>query len=212
MPAPDAVERQAHWEQVYATRAVDAVSWFEPEAAQSFSLIQALAPPPAAAVIDIGGGASVLVDRLLDAGYRRPTVLDIADGALAASRRRLGERASRATWVCGDVLDAALPPAANDLWHDRAVFHFLTTPAQRLRYRRQLEHALRPDGYLVIACFAPDGPSRCSGLPVVRYSAATLGAELGPCFMPLQETQVLHTTPAGATQHFLYMSFRYRAT
>ena len=107
---------------------------------------------------------------------------------------------------------AALPPAAYDLWHDRAVFHFLTTPAQRLRYRRQLEHALRPDGYLVIACFAPDGPSRCSGLPVVRYSAATLGAELGPCFMPLQETQVLHTTPAGATQHFLYMSFRYRAT
>jgi 2-polyprenyl-3-methyl-5-hydroxy-6-metoxy-1,4-benzoquinol methylase len=206
---PDA--RRAHWEQVYATKAVDAVSWYEPQAAQSLALIRGVAPSPSAAVIDVGGGASVLVDRLLDAGYANPTVLDLAAGALEASRRRLGERATQVNWLHGDVLEVQLAPAAYDVWHDRAVFHFLTEPGQRTRYRQQLDRSLRDGGHLVIACFAIDGPSRCSGLPVVRYDADTLAAELGERFVLQQQAQVDHPTPGGAIQHFLYAVFRHAA-
>jgi len=202
--------RRAHWEQVYASKAIAAVSWYQPSAAQSLALIRSVAPPPAATIIDVGGGASVLVDQLLDAGYRTPTVLDVAAGALAAAQLRLGERATQVHWLQSDILEAPLEPAAYDLWHDRAAFHFLTDPAQRARYRCQLLRSLRPGGHLVLACFATDGPSRCSGLPVVRYDAASLATELGEGFLPLQEASGDHVTPSGAIQRFLYMVFRHQ--
>jgi SAM-dependent methyltransferase len=205
---PDA--RKAHWEHVYASKAVDAVSWYEPSAARSLALVRGVAPDRSAAIIDVGGGASRLVDALLDAGYANPTILDLAAAAMDASRRRLGERTTQVTWLQGDVLAMPLAPAAYDVWHDRAVFHFLTEPGQRARYKEQLARSLRPGGHLVIACFAADGPTRCSGLPVVRYDAATLAAELGEPFVRQYDACVDHVTPSGSIQRFLYTVFLHR--
>lgn len=200
-------DRRQHWETVYRSRAVDAVGWFQPQAATSLRLIEACAERDAY-VIDVGGGASVLVDNLLDAGWQHVTVLDIAEPALAASRARLGPRAQAVTWLIGDVTRAELPAARYDVWHDRAAFHFLTDPADRACYVAQVLKSVKPGGQVIVAAFGPGGPLQCSGLDVVRYAPETLQAALGDAFSLLGHETEMHRTPAGALQEFIYCRFR----
>ena len=201
-------ERRQHWEQVYHTRAPEQVSWYQLEARNSLELIRLARPDRAAAIIDIGGGASTLVDSLVDADYRDVTVLDLAPDALAIARARLGARADSVHWMTADILAAELPAARYDIWHDRAAFHFLTNPDDRARYVAQLRHALSPGGYLVMATFALDGPPRCSGLDVIRYSAESLAGELGSGFELVESVREEHRTPSGAIQRFQYSLLR----
>lgn len=195
---------KSHWEKVYATRATDNVSWYQPHAERSLKLIRELGIAKDAPIIDVGGGASVLVDDLLDDGYLNLSVLDISGAALAATRTRLGTRAANVNWFEGDVTQVDLPPGRYALWHDRAVFHFLTTPEQRAAYVRQVLRAVRPGGHVIVATFAEDGPTECSGLPVVRYDASHLHGEFGAPFELLGHEHEQHTTPAGRVQSFLY--------
>src|SRR4051812_19892907 len=173
---------KSHWETIYETRSADSVSWFQPEATRSLALIRAVAADLASPIIDVGGGASVLVDELLAAGYRDLTVMDIAGPALDLARARLGRDGDGVHWLEADVRTAALPTARYALWHDRAVFHFLTEPSDRAAYIAQVERAVRPRGHVIVATFAEDGPTRCSGLPVVRYSPLGLHGVFGAQF------------------------------
>ena len=197
-----------HWEHVYQSKAADQMSWFQPEARVSLEIIKRSAPDHAAAIIDVGGGASTLVDGLLAAGYRALTVLDVAETALETTRRRVRESAAHVTWIHANVLDASLPGSAYDLWHDRAVFHFLAAASDRQRYVSQVRHAVRPGGHLLMATFAEDGPTRCSGLDVSRYSADELHAEFGAEFALVTSRREVHRTPSGAEQAFTYCVFR----
>lgn len=203
------MDRKAHWDRVYQTVASDQVSWFQPQPTLSLELIRRVAPRSTAAILDVGGGASTLVDHLLESGYRAITVLDLAPTALSAARRRLGQCGASVTWLEADVLGIALASSAYDVWHDRAVFHFLTDPDDRRRYVAQVRHAVRPDGHVVLAAFGPDGPTVCSGLPVVRYSPAALHAELGEGFDLLDSARETHRTPAGRSQEFIYCLFHF---
>jgi trans-aconitate methyltransferase len=205
----DQDERQAHWDGVYQRKADTEVSWFEESPDLSLRLIRALAPAAAASVVDIGGGASRLVDSLLSEGVAI-TVLDISEAALKAAQARLGDRAKAAKWIAADVTRWH-PDAAYDVWHDRATFHFLTDPADQAAYVATLKRALRPGGGTVIATFAPDGPERCSGLPVARHDAASIGSLLGREFVLVETLRYGHTTPAGIMQQFQFSSFRRRA-
>ena len=198
------MDRKAHWENVYVTKPAGEVSWHQTHAQVSLELIESAAPARTSAIIDVGGGASVLVDDLRAAGYARLTVLDISRAALDQAQSRLGPRAAGVTWLEADVLDAALPAAAFDVWHDRAVFHFLTGAADRRRYVDQVKRALRPGGAIVIGTFAEDGPKKCSGLDVARYSAEALHAELGPGFVLVNSRRHEHVTPWGAPQAFTF--------
>lgn len=195
---------KAHWERCYLAKAPEAMSWYEAEPAISLALLQRAGMNRRSAVIDVGGGASTLVDELLARAVHSVTVLDIAGAALETSRARLGTSAGDVTWCEADVLTADLPPARYDLWHDRAVFHFLATPAERKIYVAQCTRALREGGAVVMAAFADDGPSRCSGLNVVRYNADTLAAELGAGFELRESLRDSHRTPDGGMQSFLY--------
>jgi SAM-dependent methyltransferase len=197
------VDRQRHWESVYSNKAVDEVSWFQEHAGSSLRLIKGCADANAN-IIDVGGGASVLVDGLLDAGYRNLTVLDLAESALAASRTRLGARAQSVQWIAADITQAELPSAHYDVWHDRAVFHFLTDPVDRARYVAQLLKSVRPGGHVIVAAFGPGGPLQCSGLDVVRYVPDALHAEFGASFRLLGHESEIHQTPAGKEQEFVY--------
>jgi SAM-dependent methyltransferase len=199
------VDRKAHWEQVYRTKSPTSVSWYQPEAALSAQLIEQIAPDRTTPIIDVGAGASVLVDQLLDAGYLDLTVADIAGAALELSRERLGPRAASVQWLEGDIVHATLRPARFQLWHDRAVFHFLTEAADRAAYLAQVTRALAPGGHLLLATFAEDGPTRCSGLDVVRYSPEALLAELGDGFEAIEAQREEHHTPAGSVQYFTYL-------
>lgn len=198
------VDRQQHWESVYRTRATDEVSWFQPHAASSLRLIHETGVGLDAQIIDVGGGASVLVDNLLDAGYHHLTVLDLSDSALAKSRKRLGPRSSQVTWLASDITQASLPGNTYDVWHDRAVFHFLTDPADRARYVQQVLHAVKPGGHVIVATFGPGGPLQCSGLDVVRYAPDALHAEFGTPFRLLRHEAEVHQTPTGKEQEFVY--------
>ncbi len=195
---------EEHWERIYRIKDPTQVSWYQPEPRLSLDLIRRAAPDPADAIIDVGGGASTLVDGLLDAGFLDVTVLDLAPSALAIARQRLGNRAARVTWLADGVLDAPLPAANYAVWHDRAVFHFLTDPDDRARYVAQARRAVQPGGYAIVASFGPDGPVRCSGLDVVRYSPDAMHAEFGAGFRLLDSAREDHRTPAGATQAFVY--------
>lgn len=197
-----------HWDRVYGTKPATTVSWYQPQATRSLELIGRYAHESSARLIDVGAGASRLADDLLTRGYRDLTLLDLSDAALAVTRVRLGEAADRVRWLVGDITEVVLPAAAYDLWHDRAVFHFLTEPTERSAYRRQLARAVKPSGYVVLATFATDGPSECSGLPVARYAPETLAAELGPHFRLIEHDCESHTTPAGGHQAFLCGVFR----
>lgn len=196
-------DRHQHWENVYQTKAADRVSWYQQHARTSLRMIEACAGRDAG-IIDVGGGASVLVDDLLDAGYRNLTVLDLAESALAASRQRLGARADAVRWIAGDVTTVELPADAYDVWHDRAVFHFLTDPADRARYVAQVLKSVRRGGHVIVAAFGPGGPLQCSGLDVVRYAPAALHAEFGASFTLLRHETEIHHTPAGKDQEFVY--------
>lgn len=194
-----------HWDSVYRSKPADRVSWFQQHADLSLALIRGTGlRPEEARIIDVGAGASVLVDDLLDAGYRHITLLDIADPALAVSRARLGTRAAGLTWLTGDVTRVPLPAAAYDVWHDRAVFHFLTDEAERRRYVAQVWHAVRPGGYVIVATFGPNGPTQCSNLDVCRYAPEALHGEFGAGYELVSHRTELHTTPAGKEQEFVY--------
>lgn len=205
---------QAYWDQIYRTKQSDQVSWFQPEATLSLRLIRAVAPPTDTAILDVGGGASTLVDGLRALGYQQLTVLDISAAALAVAQQRLGAAAEHVRWRDVDLLTADLPVQGYDLWHDRAVFHFLTSATDRARYVEQVRRALRPAGHVLIATFAEDGPTRCSGLDVQRYSQETLHGELGSDFRLVAGQRDEHVTPSGSRQAFTYCLFRYdpRAT
>lgn len=204
--------RKDHWEEVYRSKAASQVSWYQPHHSMSLKLIDEIGLAPDAAVIDVGGGASTLVEDLLDRGLCNLTVLDLSAAALATARERLGDRAAPVRWIEADVTQAELPHHAYDLWHDRAVFHFLTEAAAREGYKTALRRALKPGGHLLIATFSLAGPPKCSGLEVMRYSAETLQAELGADFELLRRLDEEHHTPAGAVQNFVYCLFRRRGS
>ena len=197
------VDRRQHWETVYRSKAAGDVSWFQPHAASSLRLIGGCAGTDAH-IIDVGGGASVLVDDLADAGYRNLSVLDLAESALAASRARLGARAQSVQWIAGDITRVELPAARYDVWHDRAVFHFLTDPADRAHYVEQVLRSVKPGGHVIIAAFGPGGPLQCSGLDVMRYAPDALHAEFGAPFRLLRHETEIHHTPSGQEQEFVY--------
>ena len=198
--------RREHWATVYATRDERDVSWFEAVQAVSVRMIEAAGVSADSRVIDVGGGESRVVDYLLARGVARVAVLDISSEALARARRRLGALATRVTWIEGDATgDWICDPV--DIWHDRATFHFLTSADDRARYGANLRRVLEPHGTAIIATFALEGPEKCSGLPVVRYSPQSLAAELGGDFELVDAETPVHTTPWGATQSFQYSRF-----
>lgn len=195
---------KSHWEQVYGSKAPDAVSWYAPHLDESLAFIRRTGVAPDASIMDVGGGESTLVDDLLDAGYGNVTVLDISEKALEVCRARLGKRADAVKWLAADVLANDIAPQSVDVWHDRAVFHFLTDDVQRKAYVKQVMSALRPGGYAIVGTFGPDGPKQCSGLPVARYDADGLHDEFGSSFRLVDSTTSVHTTPWGASQQFVY--------
>lgn len=195
-----------HWEDIYARIAADEVSWFQPRPGASLALVTRASRGTRAAVIDAGGGASRLVDLLVEEGFPRPAVLDISEKALAQARERLGERASRVQWITADVTRWR-PDRSFDVWHDRALFHFLVEAKDREAYRQVMSSAVAPFGQMIIGTFALDGPEQCSGLPVVRYDAATLGAELGPGYRLVETVAEDHRTPKGRLQRFQFCRF-----
>ncbi len=201
----DASQRQAHWQNVYLTKPVDTVSWYRPHLDVSLELLELAGVTSDSRLIDVGGGASTLVDDLLARGLRHLTVLDVSPEALEIARRRVGEPGRAVTWLASDVLDAALPAAGFDIWHDRAVFHFLTDPSDGARYAAQAASAVRTGGHAIVAGFAPDGPERCSGLPVARRSAEDIAALFVPSFRLVAKRAERHTTPAGSEQSFAYV-------
>jgi 2-polyprenyl-3-methyl-5-hydroxy-6-metoxy-1,4-benzoquinol methylase len=191
-----------HWSHVYSTKGPSEVSWFQPDPTRSLALIRATGVSPEAPIIDVGGGASTLVDHLLSDGYTDVSVLDIAASALEQARSRLAHQADRIRWIEADVLEFK-PERRYRVWHDRAVLHFLTDEPSQLRYLQTLRTAIEPGGHVVIATFGPDGPVRCSGLDVQRYSAQTLSELLGPGFELRSHSLDVHRTPQGAEQQFL---------
>jgi SAM-dependent methyltransferase len=200
-------DRKQHWEQVYTSKSSLEVSWYQPEPRLSLELIHRSGIGRDAPIIDVGGGASLLVDRLQADGYMQLAVLDISGAALATARQRLGPKAAGIEWYEADVTQFTAPHAFA-LWHDRAVFHFLTAAEDRRRYVEVLKRTLTPDGHVVIAAFAIGGPTRCSGLEIVQYNAAKLLAELGPDFRLEEELSETHRTPAGKDQKFGFFRLR----
>ncbi|MBX4953448.1 class I SAM-dependent methyltransferase [Rhizobium binae] len=201
--------KREHWDEVYLTKVADSVSWYQPTPEPSLKALDALQLPAAASLIDVGGGASSLVDRLIDRGWSDLTVLDIAAPALDVAKARLGDNAMRVTWTVADVT-IWRPGRYYDVWHDRAVFHFLTEPEQRLAYCHALEAGTAAGSVVIIATFAPDGPERCSGLPVQRYDAAALAAGFSPAFTLERDWREEHRTPGGSRQSFQWCIFRKR--
>jgi len=199
-----AMQPKDHWEKVYSTKAADEVSWFQEHAELSLKLIRDADVPSTASIIDVGGGASTLVDDLLANGYRNVTVLDLSAAALATAKTRLGSNAASVRWLEANVIEAALPERSFDVWHDRAVFHFLTSEEDRHAYVRQVLHAVKPGGLVIVATFAEDGPEKCSGLPVMRYGSSELHAEFGEPFLLLGHEKESHHTPGGIEQKFVY--------
>jgi len=196
-------ERAVHWESIYGRNSADSVSWYQPEPVTSLEILDMLGVTQDAGVIDIGGGASTLVDALTQRGFTDLTVLDISDTALQASRKRLGTQA-RVTWIATDLL-TRVPTRLFDVWHDRAVFHFLSGDEVET-YRDVLHRAIGPGGFVIMATFAPDGPERCSGLPVTRYGADELGSTLGSDFKVVEQRREVHTTPGGGVQPFTWIA------
>jgi SAM-dependent methyltransferase len=196
-----------HWQDVWTRKEAEEVSWYQGDPSPSLELIRAAGLRRDAAIIDVGGGASVLVDRLLEAGYVHVAVLDIAEAALRQAAERLGPLGDDVTWIEADVLEWRPVPGLFDLWHDRAVLHFLTDAGDRARYVAVMKAALGPGATVILGAFAPDGPATCSGLPVCRQDAASLGALLGREFHLAEERREDHVTPGGATQKFLWARF-----
>lgn len=197
-------DAKTHWDSVYQTKAPDAVSWYRRHLETSLALIERAAGGLSASIIDVGGGESTLVDDLLARGYQNVTVLDVSPTAIAVTKQRLGAAAEQVHWLAADVTEVELPPAAFDVWHDRAVFHFLTAFERRNAYVRNGARAVKPGGHVIVSTFGPEGPTKCSGLDVVRYDAQTLHEQFGVGFRLVESSQELHQTPFGTTQQFLY--------
>ena len=201
------MNRPEHWDAIYRTRGERGVSWFEQLPALSLQMLEAAGLSADTCVVDVGGGESRLVDELLTRGLDCLAVLDLSHEALAHARARLGRAAGTVTWIETDVTAAwSLKPM--DIWHDRAVFHFLVDPGDRHQYVRHLRQTLKPRGSVIIATFAPDGPEMCSGLPVVRYSPPALAVELGDDFTLIESRPYMHTTPGGTMQSYQYSRFQ----
>ena len=202
------MDRKKHWESVYTGKAPDQLSWYQETPSMSLDLIEQTGIARDGAIIDVGGGASVLVDHLLALGYTDLTVLDISGQALQTARHRLGSKADQICWLESDITTLE-PRRRYALWHDRAAFHFLTEPEDRAKYVAILKNSLAADGFLLIGAFASDGPTRCSGLDVVRYDQQGICEELGACFRLLGETADPHKTPWETEQKFAFFSFQY---
>lgn len=198
------MENKTHWEQIYTTKTTTQVSWYQEHAELSLEFIQKTGVDKWGQIIDVGGGASTLVDDLLAHGYKQITVLDISAAALQTTQQRLGSLAQQITWLEADITQVELPIHFYDVWHDRAVFHFLTQAADRARYVAQVRQAVRPGGHVIVATFADDGPLQCSGLDVARYNPDSLHAQFGAEFTLLNSTREAHETPLGTTQKFIY--------
>lgn len=202
-------DRQTHWDEVYTKNDATQVTWYQPRLERSLDLLRRAGLGATSRVIDVGGGASTLIDDLVDLGVAEATVLDISSVALKHTAERLGARGDAVRWIVGDATRADLPQQGFDLWHDRAVFHFLTDADEQRRYLDQLQRALAPGGHVVLGTFAEDGPQRCSGLPTARYSPEALADVFGPAGLQLQETVVEdHKTPWGGEQRFRYFLLR----
>jgi SAM-dependent methyltransferase len=198
------MDAQRHWENIYGKKAADTVSWYRTHLETSLELIERAAPEYSASIIDIGGGESTLVDDLLARGYRKISVLDISQTAVDANKKRLGPASEHIHWLVADITKATLESCAYDVWHDRAVFHFLTSSEDRVAYVRQVANAVKPGGHVIVSTFGPEGPTKCSGLDVVRYDAKSLHREFGARFRLLGHSKELHRTPFDTIQQFLY--------
>lgn len=202
------MDAKTHWDTVYTQKAPDAVSWYRPHLETSLALIERAAGNKSASIIDVGGGESTLVDDLLARGFQDITVLDVSQVAIEAAKKRLGELAERVHWLVADITQAELQPRAYEVWHDRAVFHFLTASQDRVAYVWQVARSVKPGGHVIVSTFGLQGPAKCSGLDVVRYDAESLQKEFGTTFRLVESTTELHQTPFGTTQQFLYCRFR----
>jgi SAM-dependent methyltransferase len=199
---------ESHWETVFTSKAPTAVSWYRAHLETSLGLIERYTSEKSASIIDVGAGESTLVDDLLLKGYEALTVLDVSRTAIEATKTRLGAAADRVRWLVGDITEVALPPQAFDLWHDRALFHFLVDRSQREAYVRSVLNAVKRGGHVIVSIFGPEGPTKCSGLEIARYDAAALHAEFGDRFHLLESSSEWHSTPWGAKQQFVYCCFR----
>jgi len=195
---------KTHWENVYKTKAPDQVSWYRSHLEISLALIERAAASKSASIIDVGGGQSTLVDDLSARGYEDITVLDISQTAIDVTRERLKAAAERVRWVTADITKVELDPHAYDVWHDRAVFHFLTSPDLRVAYVEKVARAVKAGGHVIVGTFGPEGPTKCSGLEVMRYDAESLHDQFGVRFRLVDSCKELHPTPFGTTQQFLY--------
>lgn len=195
---------KTHWENVYQTKDPEAVSWYRPHLETSLALIERTGVGHSSAIIDVGGGESTLADDLLARGYQNITVLDISETAIDVCKNRMGAAAGRIHWLAADVTRTELPTITYDVWHDRAVFHFLTGPEQRAAYVRNVARSVKRDGHVIVSTFGPEGPMKCSGLDVVRYNADSLHDQFGARFRLVESSKELHRTPFGTTQQFLY--------
>jgi SAM-dependent methyltransferase len=198
------MESKEHWEKVYQTKAPDAVSWFAPHLETSLKLIEKAASEKLSKIIDVGGGESTLVDDLLTRGYQNISVLDISQTAIDVAKRRLGNAEKLVQWYCDDIAVVKLPDSYFDVWHDRAVFHFLTNPEHRLMYVKQVLRSVKLGGHIIVSTFGPEGPEKCSGLDVIRYDADELHDQFGGEFKLIKSSTEIHQTPFGTDQQFLY--------
>jgi 2-polyprenyl-3-methyl-5-hydroxy-6-metoxy-1,4-benzoquinol methylase len=201
------MDKKAHWEQVYGSKAPDAVSWYAPHLETSLKLIHQAKVNKNAAIIDIGGGESTLVDDLITEGYQNISVLDISQKAIDVSKERIGNPANKVDWHCSDITQATLPQNYFDVWHDRAVFHFLTEEAQRVKYVEQVKRSVKKGGHVIMSTFGPKGPEKCSELDVVRYDTENLHEQLGNSFEMISNSIEIHRTPTNISQQFIYCLF-----
>lgn len=195
---------RTHWEKVYQTKAPAAVSWYRPHLETSLALIERAGASPSSAIIDVGAGESTLADDLLSLGCHNITVLDISETAIDVCKKRMGAAADLVRWQVADVTLTKLEPGAYDIWHDRAVFHFLTTLEQRVAYVSNVARSVKRGGHVIVSTFGPQGPTKCSGLDVMRYNAESLHSQFGDRFRLVESSKELHDTPFGTTQQFLY--------
>jgi 2-polyprenyl-3-methyl-5-hydroxy-6-metoxy-1,4-benzoquinol methylase len=198
------MDARVHWEKVYTTKAPDQMSWYRPHLETSLALIEKSARSRNDSIIDVGGGESTLVDDLLARGFQNITVLDVSEIAIDVTKKRFGQVAHQVHWLVADITQTELESRVYNVWHDRAVFHFLTAPQQRAAYIRQVMRSVKPGGYVIVGTFGPDGPTKCSGLDVVRHDAKSLHDQFGSGFPLIDSSKELHNTPFGTTQPFLY--------
>jgi 2-polyprenyl-3-methyl-5-hydroxy-6-metoxy-1,4-benzoquinol methylase len=202
------MDARTHWERIYTTKTPDQVSWYRPHLETSLALINRSAVGPSSSIVDVGGGESTLVDDLLAQGFHNITVLDVSRAAVEATKKRLGQTAERIHWIVADITQVELEPQVYEVWHDRAVFHFLTAQEQRDAYVRQVARSVKPGGYVIVSTFGSEGPTECSGLDVVRYNSDSLHDEFGALFRLVESSTEMHQTPFGTIQQFLYCHCR----